>query len=672
MFWRFVLITVLTVAWAAPGRAASPLSETDRAHYEAAYHAAANGRWQSVWRHADRAKDQFARKGLDWLYMQDRRNSRSFQEIAAFIIQNPEWPRLATLAFRAEEKIDADTPGNAILSWYEDRAPTTLNGVQHLARALTNAGRIADVPAMAQRAWIDLDLPGRAEHTFRQDFRQYITADANRARMERLLWEGKTGLAARQARRMPQAERHLAEARIALRTFAGGVDRAIARVPDRLKNDPGLIYERVRWRRRKGRNAEAADLLLNAPVDPGRWTSQWWRERGILARRALRDGKISQAYRLASDHGAEEGFPFADAEWLAGWIALRFLDDPLLAFPHFQRMYGNVSFPVSLSRAAYWAGRAAQAAGKPAIAAQWYATAARHGTSFYGQMAAAHLQPEYRPPLPREPQPIKPERAAFESRELVRLARILSVAQADRTLRRILRHLADTADRKLDYVLLSELAEDLGRPHDAVYAARQAIKKQIMLSRSGYPVVPLDRGIGLGPDVVFGVIRQESGFERAAQSSAGARGLMQLMPATAKAVAKQQQLPYRKDSLTANHHYNIALGSAYLKNLIERFDGSMILALAGYNAGPHRARRWLRDFGDPRTGVHEALDWMEMIPFEETRNYVQRVLENITVYRQRLTGDVALVSFNSATKPIDADAIWSPPPRAPRRAVPEG
>ena len=672
MLWRFALFLALAAAWGVQGASASPLSETDRAHYEAAYHAAANGQWRAVWRHADRAQDQFARKGLDWLHMQDRRNGRSFREIADFVTQNPDWPRLATLALRAEEKIDGDTPGDAILAWYRDRNPTTLNGVQHLARALTEAGRIADVPAMAQTAWRELDLPGRAEHSFRQDFRQYITADANRARLERLLWEGKTGLAARQARRMPEAERRLAEARIALRTFAGGVDRAIARVPDQLKNDPGLIYERVRWRRRKGRDADAAELLLNAPVDPGRWASQWWRERGILARRALRDGKISRAYQLAAGHGASEGFPFADGEWLAGWIALRFLDDPLLAFPHFQRMYGNVSFPVSLSRAAYWAGRAAQAAGKTPIAAQWYATAARHGTSFYGQMAAAHLQPQYRPPLPEEPRPITVERTAFENRELVKLARILSVTQADRTLRRVLRHMADTAQKKLDYVLLTELAEDLGRPHDAVYAARQAIKKQIVISRSGYPVVPLDRGIGLGPDVVFAVIRQESGFERTAESSAGARGLMQLMPATAKAVAKQQQLPYRKASLTGNHHYNIALGSAYLKGLIDRFDGSMILALAGYNAGPHRARRWVRDFGDPRVGVHEALDWIEMIPFEETRNYVQRVLENITVYRQRLTGDVALVSFNSATKPIGADTVWAPPPRAPRRAVPEG
>ena len=161
-------------------------------------------------------------------------------------------------------------------------------------------------------------------------------------------------------------------------------------------------------------------------------------------------------------------------------------------------------------------------------------------------------------------------------------------------------------------------------------------------------------------------------FEQTAQSSAGARGLMQLMPATAKAVAKQQKLPYRKSSLTGNHHYNIALGSAYLKGLIERFDGSLILALAGYNAGPHRARTWVREFGDPRTGVHEALDWIEMIPFEETRNYVQRVLENITVYRQRLTGQVALVAFNSATKPIGAQTIWAPPPRAPRRSANSG
>ena len=622
-----------------------------------------------MWRHADRAQDRFPRKGLLWLYIQDKRNKLSFEEIAAFVAQNPRWPRQARLALRAEDKIDDQTAAAAVAGWFATRDPKTLNGLRQLVRAYGETGRADRIPDTVRRAWVDLDLPGGDEHAFRKDFRRHLRPEDNTARLERLLWAGKTRLAARQARRMPEPERRLAEARIALRTFAGGVDRAIARVPANLQNDPGLIFERTRWRRRKGRDEPAADLLLSAEIDPGAYASQWWRERGILARRALRAGKISQAYQLAATHGAAGGFPLADAEWLAGWIALRFLDDPLLAFPHFQRMYHKVSFPVSLSRAAYWAGRAAQAAGKSGIAGQWYATAAKHGGSFYGQMAAAHLQPRYRPPLPVEPTPIRLERTRFEERELVRMIRVLSASRADRTVRKLIRHLADIFETKLDYALLADLADDLGRPHDAVYAARQSIKKGILLSRSGYPVVPLDRGIGLGPDVVFGVIRQESGFERGAESSAGARGLMQLMPATAKAVARQQNLPYRKASLTGDHHYNIALGSAYLKGLIDRFDGSLVLALAGYNAGPHRARTWVRQFGDPRDSVHATLDWIEMIPFEETRNYVQRVLENITVYRQRLTGEVALLAFNSETRPIDARAVWSPPPRAPRRPV---
>ena len=669
MSWRLAVCVAVFCLLGLRVSGAAPLSETDRAHYEAAYHAADNGQWRAVWRHADRATDRFPRKGLVWLYIQDSRNRLSFEEISAFVAENPLWPRQARLALRAEDKIDDATPAARVSAWFAQRAPRTLNGVRQLVRALDETGQSARIPDVIRRAWVDLDLPGGDEHAFRKDYRRHLRPEDNRARLERLLWSGRTRLAARQARRMPEPERRLAEARIALRTFAGGVDRAIARVPADLQNDPGLIFERTRWRRRKGRDAAAADLLLSAQIDPGAYASQWWRERGILARRALRDGNITRAYQLAARHGASGGFPLADAEWLAGWIALRFLDDPLLAFPHFQRMYHKVSFPVSLSRAAYWAGRAAQAAGKSGIAAQWYATAARHGGSFYGQMAAAHLQERFRPALPVEPKPIRTEKDRFEAGEMVRTIRMLARARADRTVRKLVRHMADIAESKLDYVQISALAEDLGRPHDAVYAARQAIKKGFLLSMSGYPVVPLDRGIGLGPDVVFGVIRQESGFDRDAESSAGARGLMQLMPATAKAVARQQDLPYRKASLTGNHHYNIALGSAYLKGLIDRFDGSLVLALAGYNAGPHRARTWVRQFGDPRDSVDDTLDWIEMIPFEETRNYVQRVLENITVYRQRLTGETALLAFNSETRPIRSGTVWSLPPRAPRRPV---
>jgi len=672
MIARIAFILVLAVLWPLQAGAAAPLSDKDRKEYTAAFHAALNGQWDAAWRHADRTSDPLPRKALDWLSMIDKNGGRTFQEIAKFATANPHWPSLWRLEVRAEDEMSEAIPPTDILAWYENRDPRTLNGIRQFAHALTQGGEFARMEAMLRKAWVELNFSAREEHDFRKDFRKLLTVEDNEARLDRLLWQGKTSAASRQARRLPEGLRYLAEARIALRQLSGGVDAAIARVPANLQDDPGLIYERVRWRRRKGRDDEAADLLLQDKIDPGDWPSTWWRERGDLARTALEEGKITIAYRLAAEHGATEGYPFAEGEWMAGWIKLRFLREPVDAFEHFRRMYGNVSYPVSLSRAAYWAGRAAEAAGQKEIAAQWYVTAAKHGSSFYGQMAAAHLPADARPPLDEEPKPIKAEREAFENHDLVRLTRILSVMNVDHLVRRLIRHMAQEMERSVDFSLLAQLALDLGRPHDAVYVSRQAIKKGVILTETGYPMLRLEKGLGIGPDIVFGLIRQESGFERTVVSSAGARGFMQLMPATAKAVAARHNMQYRKEQLTGDYHYNVALGSAYLKGLIDRFDGSLILSLAGYNAGPYRARQWIKEFGDPRKGVEEALDWIEMIPFTETRNYVQRVLENITVYRTRLTGKPALLAFNSLTAPVVASNVFIGPPRAPRRPNPEG
>ncbi len=672
MIARIALILAFAVLWPLQAGAAAPLSDADRKEYEAAFHAAMNGQWNAAWRHADRTSDPLPRKMLDWLSMMDSKGGRSFEEMAKFATDNPHWPSNWRLEVRVEDEMADWIPATDVLAWYEYRDPRTLNGIRQFARALTQGGEYARMEAMLRKAWVELDFNAKEEHAFRKDYRKFLTDEDNIARLDRLLWEGDTAAATRQARRLPDEMRRLAEARIALREFSGGVDNAVARVPAALQDHPGLIYERVRWRRRKGLEDEAVDLLLQDKIDPGEWSSTWWRERGILARNALEDGKITIAYRLAAEHGAKEGYPFAEGEWMAGWIALRFLKDPVMAFPHFRRMYGNVSFAVSLSRAAYWAGRAAEAAGEVKIAAQWYTTAAAHGSSFYGQMAAAHLPANSRPLLAKEPKPIQAERDAFEKHDLVRLTRILSVLNVDHLVRRLIRHMAQEMERPVDFSLLAELALDLGRPHDAVYVSRQAIKKEIILTETGYPMLRLEKGLGIGPDIVFGLIRQESGFERTVVSSAGARGFMQLMPATAKAVAARHNMQYRSEQLTGDYHYNVALGSAYLKGLIDQFDGSLILALASYNAGPYRARQWMKEFGDPRGTVEEALDWMEMIPFTETRNYVQRVLENITVYRTRLTGKPTLLSFNSLTAPVVASNVFISPPRPPRRPNPEG
>lgn len=672
-----------TLIAAPPAGAANLLlSQTDRQIYIEAFAAVDDRDFDRADALVAGASNKLLGKAIDWIRLTSTNIGPTFEETAEFIDQNPGWPRLALLQERAEDRIDDTTPPSAIRGFFAGRDPVSAKGMIAWLDALRADGEMGIVAEQAGRLWRALDTNRTEERRILQYYRQYISTDDHIARLDRLLWEGKSSLAERQSAHVPDAYRALAEARIALRGMRGGVDGKIARVPQRLRNDPGLAYERTRWRRKKDLDLDAVDLLDHqAGTDP-RWLGLWWRERAILARRLLDDGKTALAYQVAAGHGAEEGLALAEGEFLAGWIALRLQDDPEKAFPHFQRMYDRVNYPVSLSRAAYWAGRAAEAADEGDIARQWYEVAARHGTSFYGQMAARHLPASARPAPPEEPRTVAFEADAFNNRELVRLLYKLSEVDARDTFRLFFRDLARDLTNPIDLSLLAELATTVNRPEEAVYAARQAIKAGVMLPRTGYPVLPLDRTVTLAPDLVYGLIRQESAFERTAISSAGARGLMQLMPATARNVAKQARLPFRSGDLTTNYHYNIALGTHYLQDLLEEFDGSLILALASYNAGPHRARRWIQENGDPRLGEDAALDFIETIPFYETRNYVQRVLENMTVYRQRLTGAPALVTFDIDVKSLpprqyasladltEASAIesnvWTALPRAPR------
>lgn len=620
------------------------LTQQDLAHYRAAFKQVDRGRWARAIAKADRATDPLPAKAIRWLSYLAGAADSTFMEIHEFLRENRKWPKREKLREKAEAKLESDVPAHVVLSFFAEAPPTTLNGFNRFADALANTARDDEIGFAARQFWLGALMSKSDEKAFRRRFRKFLTPEDELQRLDTLLWDGHRHSAMRQARRVPDAYRRLAEARVQLRRRGGGVDRAIARVPASLQFDPGLIYERVRWRRRKGRTQDAIALLTDPDMQKSH-PDLWWDERARLSRQALQDGDAELAYRVAAEHRATEGASFAEAEWFAGWVALRHLNDPVKAFPHFQRMYGGVGFPVSLARAAYWAGRAAEEGGKRGIAVQWYATAAQHTASFYGQLAGRKIDPTRRPKLPPEPIVSGDLRDVFNADELPRLIRLLSQIGASDTVRTLTRHLAKELYEPQTLSMLAALALDIGRADLAVYTARQAIKRGIVLPRTGYPDITTEKARISDDTIIFGLIRQESGFDIDAISSAGARGLMQLMPATAKVVARWEKLRYRRAKLTKEPAYNIQLGSAYLSDLLEKFDGALPLSLAGYNAGPHRVNRWIKKFGDPRQGtLEDMIDWMESIPFNETRDYVQRVLENIAVYRQRdRTGEPPLV-----------------------------
>ena len=629
-----------TVAQAPGGaRAAAPvLTAEQRDLYTKAFAAADAGRWDEVHRLALQGREAMANKVLRWLELQQPRSGASFEDLAAFIDANPDWPMQDILMRRAEEALVDRTDDSVVMAWFALRGPVTADGAMRYAEALFRAGDRAKAIATVKEAWRSGGFGVKQEQTFLQRYKGYLTTEDHAKRLDKMIWDGRYDEARHVMKLVGADTRAVAEARIRLANMSFGIDGALKKVPEHLQKDPGLVFERMRWRRRKGQIDGALELMRNAPKDLGR-PDIWWPEREYLARKAVSAGKMSEAYKIVREHHLSGGAGLAEAEFLSGWIALRFQKDSKAALTHFTKLYESARFPVTQARGAYWAGRAAEAAGDRKAAQGWYYKAALFPITFYGQLGLEKLDAGARPPWPTIPQATPVERRAFEQSEPTRVARLLSELGAYDRVKPFIMRQVTTAKSPVQHALAGELALALDRPDLAVAAAKRSSQSAgVMLPDYGWPVSPNIKGDQPERALIHATVRQESAFEVQAVSRAGARGMMQLMPATAKAIAKSLGLPHSDHRLLNDPHYNVQIGRTYLGRLIEEFDGSYVLALAAYNAGPARARQWMKENGDPRKANVDVVDWIELISFEETRNYVQRVLENLQVYRQ-LLGD---------------------------------
>ena len=567
-------------------------------------------------------------------------------------IADGKWAQAKSLEAKAEARLSAEGSDAQVFEWFDGRKAETALGKARLAEALLSRGRDKDRPEahkLLREAWIDGDFSADDEKRFLGRHSRLLSQADHIARMDRLLWEGRYYSVKRHLWRLPKPYQALGLARISLRRDVGNVDRLVSLVPKDLQRDPGLIYERLRWRRKKGRDS-ALDLarLLDGNLP---YPELWWEERSTLVRRALRKGFVTDAYRIARNHGLKDGADFAEAEWLAGWVALRFLNEPKVAVQHFERLYAKVLYPISRARAAYWIGRSHEALGDKKQAQEWHVKAAEHPATYYGQLSLSRVAPAAALRLPPDPEPSPDLARQFRDHDLNRAFRILVAAGAEPQQQAMIRALLDHADENPGWRrLTADLATEAGRMDLGVTVAKLSDRQGHLLPSNGYPEIALPslpKSWSL-PNVekplVLGMIRQESLFRQVAISRASAQGLMQLMPATAKNVAKAHGLPFSKERLLTDGTYNLTLGQSYLAGLLNEFDGSYILSIAAYNAGPHRVRSWIRENGDPRHKEVDAVDWVELIPFDETRNYVQRVMENLHVYRSRILGTE--VAFN--------------------------
>jgi peptidoglycan lytic transglycosylase len=627
---------------------ASTLSESDRRLYNEAFAAAKRGAWSHAFRLAKTARDPLPAEVLRWLEYKSAGSGVSFATVTAFIEAHPDWPAQRALRARAEEAI-ATATDSQLAAWFRLHPPSLPAARLREAQIWMDSGRKEAATGLIRRTWIEGDFTAVEERLMLQRYRHVLRREDNAQRLDRLIWDGRYREAKRMLRHVDAGDAALGEARIALAESGPAVDRLIDRVPTSLRDDPGLLYERLRWRRRRGLDDDAAEILERAPAKLEHPVA-WGQERLIIARRLLDDGQTARAYRLTARHAVTGGTAYAELAFLAGWIALRGLHQPEAAYNHFVELYDNVTLPISLARGAYWAARAAEAMHQDTLADAWYRSAAPEVTTYYGQLAAAHLGDMGAAAFLREPKPTPEQRNTFDRNPFVQIVNDLAQIGDQEDLVPFLRHITDEQRTPVGFFLAARLARAAGRPDMAVVAAKHASYEGVMLLDDGYPIAKLPSGGRIETPLLLAMTRQESAFDRGAVSGAGALGMMQLMPATAHKIARSLHMRFSLKKLTHDVGYNVTLGRAYLDSLVDQFSGSYVLAVASYNAGPSRVRQWMRDNGDPRKADVDMVDWIERIPLTETRNYVQRVLENLQIYRLRLNASLSSFSLASDLK----------------------
>ncbi len=625
---------------------AAPALRAEDSPFSRAVDAMADRDWETAMQLATEA-GPVARDLVIWTRL--REGQGPFADYVTFLSRHPDWPGLDRLRARGEESILQDSPPADTLAYFGDRPPLTAIGALRLAEALVASDRVADADSVLTEAWLTLGLTDETQAALIAAFPDTLTPPLHAARTDAMLWRWRTEDATRMLPLLDDAQRALAEARIALIDDRPNQAAKIAAVPDGLQDDPGLAYDRFNRLADDGDYTDAVAILSERSVsaaalgDPFRWAS--WR--ATLARWAMREGRPDQAYALATSHYLTEGDLYADLEWVAGYVALTYLDDPTDAKTHFQRVEAAATGPISTSRGAYWTARAEEVLDQPELAALSYDRAAQFQTAFYGLLAAEKLGRPLDAALIGAD--VVPDwRQAEFLRDDLAQAMLLLLAADERTSAVLFAtKLAQTLE-PTEIAQLGAMFAAMDEPFLAVLIGKAAVERGIIIPAVAYPLhrmATLD--LPVETELALSIARRESEFNATVGSPVGALGLMQLMPGTAEEVAGELGLPYSRAKLTADWAYNATLGTRYLANLEAMFGPSPVMIAAGYNAGPSRPRTWMAQRGDPRQGDVDVIDWIEHIPFTETRNYVMRVTETIPIYQARLSGVAGPIRFTA-------------------------
>jgi soluble lytic murein transglycosylase len=587
------------------------------------------------------------RRIVDWLLIRSDSPFMTSNAITAFAREAPGWPSPETMRARSESALLRENPpAGTVVALFRSSPPVSIDGARVYARALVASGNRAAAAEVIRRAWLTEKMSDAQQDATLKEFGNLLTQADHRRRAEMLLFDDRSRQAAKLKPLLSAGERAYVDAHIATNQKSKGVAAALNAVPSNVRGLASYKFIQAQYLRRQEKYAEAAQVLLSASRDPAVLVDPdaWWIERRLVSRELLDRGDAATAYKLAATHSATGNQQFMDAEFHAGWYALRFLKDPSRAMAHFKRLDQVAKTPISSARAEYWMGRAAEAQGS-GMASGYYKQAAAYGMTYYGQLARQKLGAGSAG-VGAPAKPSGADAAAFEANDVVRaIKRLIAVGEINRSWP-LFKYLAETLPTPGQVALLAQLAERNGYHHFALNVAKEAQNRGLPVAGLAFPTAGIPSAArvpgGIERPLVYAIARQESTFNAGAVSPVGARGLMQMMPATAAATAKKYGIAYAPGKMN-DATYNATLGAAHLDELVTKFDGSYVKIFVAYNAGPGRVNQWVAKYGDPADPRVDVVDWVERIPFSETRNYVQRVMENVTVYRERLgTGRLAV------------------------------
>jgi len=600
------------------------------------------GKWLNAVEQTKKVKDKEFKNLVTWLYLKQNGNQATFSDYRNFIDKNSDYPRIGRLRYMAEHKIILEnTSPKSIVNWFNDKEPLSGTGKIKLGESYLKIGEVGLGSRLIKSGWIKADLSKRDVRYYRKKFRKILLTQDHLKRAEYLAWNNKYWDLKRMLPYLPKKDKLLYNARFILMTNSYGVDKAISDVPKELINDLGLQYNRLKWRTRRNRLEGSLEILRKFHGEETLvYPELWWKLRENITRDLIYAKKYSLAYEISSNHHLKNGPEFADAEWISGWLALSFLGKNELAINHFENFYNNVGYPISLARGAFWLGLAHEKNGNLDQAKKYFKDGSKFSNTYYGQLAFNKIRSGQDFKLSPVHKISDGYEKEFNKNKLIRHVRLLKEIDRTEFSKDILKHLSTLNVENGSEILAAKLSTDVGRFDYAIQISKQASYEKRFINMFNYPVISVPEKINgkqmPKQELILAIIRQESEFDARANSHVGAQGLMQIMPGTAKIVARNLKINYSKNLLKSDTSYNIKLGTYYFNSLLEDYDGVFPFAIGAYNAGPNRIKSWIKRYGDPNKSEINFIDWIELIRFKETRNYVQRVIENINVYKYTL------------------------------------